>query len=169
MNQLNRFKLITSIRWLSMNDFKEKSSQLLSISSSFFSTSPKALSSSYFRTKECDPSKHQEIHNGLFYQIPKEASNRLFLFGGFDKDIQSTLNVFQEMCIMVRKPAIDVINLLNRTDFNQPPNFYVLCMIFGMFEILNNFLVLKQMVQLDLAKLSLSITFFIMVFINNSF
>ncbi|KAF7492892.1 28S ribosomal protein S29 [Sarcoptes scabiei] len=126
MNQLNRFKLITSIRWLLMNDFKEKSSQLLSISSSFFSSASKALSSSYFRTKECDPSKHQEIHNGLFYQIPKEASNRLFLFGGFDKDIQSTLNVFQEMCIMVRKPAIDVINLLNRTDFNQPPNFYVL-------------------------------------------
>ena len=81
-----------------------------------------------FRTNENDPTKHiEKFHDGMFYTIPKDIASRLFVLGGFDKEQQSMIQVFQETAIMIRKPALEIIDLLNRTDFNKPPNKFVLC------------------------------------------
>lgn len=79
-----------------------------------------------FRTEESDPTKHRDIHEGLFYTIPSEISNRLFLLGGLDKEQQLMMKTFRETSIMIRKPALEIINRLNTTDFTKPPNKFVL-------------------------------------------
>lgn len=79
------------------------------------------------RTTESDPAKHGPLHHGLFYTIPSEAANRLFVLGGLDKQQTSLIKTFQEHAIMVRKPALEIISLLEKTDFSRPPNRYVLC------------------------------------------
>lgn len=85
------------------------------------------LSRAFFRTDLSNPAEHNDLHHGLFYRIPNDIANRLFLLGGFDKLQQETLKVFQETAIMIRKPALEVIDYLRRTDFTKPPNSYVLC------------------------------------------
>lgn len=85
------------------------------------------LNQEFYRTSETNPSKHNELHHGLFYKIPDNIVNRLFLLAGFEKEIQPVLKIFRETAIMVRKPATDIIGYLNKTDFNKPPNSYVLC------------------------------------------
>lgn len=80
-----------------------------------------------FRTDESDPTKHNDIHHGLFYRIPNEIASRLFILGGFDKEQQLMLKTFRETSIMVRKPALEIINYLRMTDFSRPPNRFVLC------------------------------------------
>lgn len=85
------------------------------------------LSSAFFRTDTSNPAEHNDLHHGLFYRIPNDIANRLFLLGGFDKCQQETIKIFQETAIMIRKPALEVIDYLRRTDFNRPPNSYVLC------------------------------------------
>ncbi|KAH7644315.1 28s ribosomal protein s29 [Dermatophagoides farinae] len=84
------------------------------------------LSSAFFRTDTSNPAEHNDLHHGLFYRIPNDIANRLFLLGGFDKCQQETIKIFQETAIMIRKPALEVIDYLRRTDFNRPPNSYVL-------------------------------------------
>ncbi|KAI2797757.1 28S ribosomal protein S29, mitochondrial [Blomia tropicalis] len=79
-----------------------------------------------FRTDESDPTKHNDIHHGLFYRIPNEIASRLFILGGFDKEQQLMLKTFRETSIMVRKPALEIINYLRMTDFSRPPNRFVL-------------------------------------------
>ena len=80
-----------------------------------------------FRTDEAEPAKHNDVHHGLFYTIPSDTASLLFVLGGFDKEQQLMLKTFRETSIMVRKPALEIINYLNKTDFNKPPNRYVLC------------------------------------------
>lgn len=80
-----------------------------------------------FRTSEIDPSKHRDIQHGMFYTIPRDMANRLFLLGGFDKEQQAMFEVFQETAVMIRQPALEIIDYLKRTDFTRPPNRYVLC------------------------------------------
>lgn len=85
------------------------------------------LMPSIFRTDEADPAKHSDIHHGLFYTIPSDTASLLFVLGGFDKEQQLMLKTFRETSLMVRKPALEIINYLNKTDFSRPPNRYVLC------------------------------------------
>ncbi|KAH9412894.1 28S ribosomal protein S29, mitochondrial [Dermatophagoides pteronyssinus] len=92
----------------------------------FSEQQPDYLSRAFFRTDLSNPAEHNDLHHGLFYRIPNDIANRLFLLGGFDKLQQETLKVFQETAIMIRKPALEVIDYLRRTDFTKPPNSYVL-------------------------------------------
>ncbi|KAL1140536.1 hypothetical protein AAG570_000466, partial [Ranatra chinensis] len=64
--------------------------------------------------------KHTDDHIGLFYTIPENVRKQLFTFGGVPKSLETQLNTFGETCIMVRKPALEVIDNINRTDFNRP-------------------------------------------------
>lgn len=83
-----------------------------------------------FRTSESDPTRHGDLHHGLFYTIPSEIASRLFVLGGFEKEQQLMMKTFRETSIMVRRPALEIIDLLNKTDFDKPPNRFVLCECF---------------------------------------
>lgn len=79
-----------------------------------------------FRTLETDPSKHDAKHLGRFYTISPEVSKQLFTYDGLPKSFKKQTKTFAEMCLMVRKPAVEIIDHLKRTNFNNPTNRFVL-------------------------------------------
>lgn len=87
------------------------------------------LISNTFRTNESDPRNHSASHLGMFYTIPSEMANKLFVLGGFDKEQQAAIKTFKETAIMVRRPALEVFDYLNKADYSRPVNRYVLCNI----------------------------------------
>lgn len=79
-----------------------------------------------FRTTETDPLKHTKDHIGQFYMISDEDKKTLFSYGGLPKSFAMNLKTFNETCIMVRKPGIDIINCINNIDLSKPAVRFVL-------------------------------------------
>lgn len=78
-----------------------------------------------FRTLENNPANHTEEHIGKFYEIDEE-SKKIFKFGGLTKTFQKQIKTFGEPCLMVRNPAVKVLNYIKNTDFTKPVVRYVL-------------------------------------------
>lgn len=108
-----------------------KSLRLLKVHYSCMSTSvqPNEQMYQYFRTNESDPSKQSYEHEGQFYTLKPDIATKLFLLGGFDKEQQLALKTFRETAIMIRKPALEIMGYLKKTDFSKPVNRYILCKI----------------------------------------
>lgn len=79
-----------------------------------------------FRTLETNPTKHDAKHLGRFYTISPEVKKQLYTFGGLPKKFNMQTKTFTETCLMVRQPAVEIINHLNNTNFNKPTNRFVL-------------------------------------------
>jgi small subunit ribosomal protein S29 len=79
-----------------------------------------------FRTLENDPRKQSLQNSSKFYQIKPETKKQLFSYGGFPKSFEKQVKTFGETCIMVREPALEIINYINNTDFAKPTVRYVL-------------------------------------------
>lgn len=79
-----------------------------------------------FRTHESNPSNHSTQHVGRFYTIDPDVKKQLFTYGGLPKSFALQTKTFTETCLMVREPAVEIINLLKNTDFNKPANRFVL-------------------------------------------
>lgn len=85
------------------------------------STAPETLQKEddTFRTIENNPQNHTKEHLSKFYRISKEDKKKLFLHGGFPKSFQIHVKTFAENCIMVREPAIDIINCMKNIDYTK--------------------------------------------------
>lgn len=79
-----------------------------------------------FRTLENHPAKQNQNHSSKFYKISPEVKKQLFSHGGFPKSYEKQIKTFGEACVMVRKPALEIINYINNTDFSKPTIRYVL-------------------------------------------
>lgn len=79
-----------------------------------------------FRTSENDPTNHTQDHVSKFYEINSETKKKLFRYGGITKSVEKQIKSFNETCLMVRHPAVEVINFIKNTDFNKPIVRYVL-------------------------------------------
>lgn len=74
---------------------------------------------------------HTDDHVGLFYTVPDSVQRQLFSTGGLPKSFAANIKTFTECSFMVRKPAVDLIQRLNATDFSRPPVRHVLCILPG--------------------------------------
>ena len=95
-----------------------------------FSTASQPITESKlqsFRSEENDPLKHTLDHVGQFYRIPEEEKN-IFLYGGLPKSFEIQAKTFNETCLMIRRPSVDVINCLKLIDYTKPTVRFV---IFG--------------------------------------
>ncbi|XP_054160865.1 28S ribosomal protein S29, mitochondrial-like [Oppia nitens] len=86
---------------------------------------PRHMITDTFRTQESHPSQHSSQHLAMFYTIPPELANRLFILGGWDRQQQNAFKTFNETSIMVRSPALEVFEYLKRADYSRPVNRYV--------------------------------------------
>jgi len=111
---------------LSLEPFKQKLSAL-----------PGSLQDSYFRTDEADPSNHNINHLGRLYtvdpQIPKlfgkELSPREFYNANSyfaPRQWIDRCNVFNETAIMIRSPALQIMNCIKNCDLDKPAVRYLL-------------------------------------------
>lgn len=103
------------------------SSRLLRNNFGLFSTvaEPKARLEE-FRTLENEPRNHTTEHIGKYYEIDGETKKKIFRYGGFPKTYEKQIKTFNEACVMVRNPAVEIINYIKNTDFSKPNIRYVL-------------------------------------------
>ncbi|XP_063054261.1 28S ribosomal protein S29, mitochondrial [Engraulis encrasicolus] len=89
-------------------------------------TSPAAARElSFFRTTETDPACHGEVHLGQYYTLPPAHLRNAFPHG-LPYRFQLQMKTFNESCVMVRQPALDIISHLKKTDFTKPAIRYLL-------------------------------------------
>lgn len=94
------------------------------LSTSATTFSPERIQS--FRTTEVNPINHTKDHLGQFYTIDNEEKFRLFRYGGLPKTFDINAKTFQETCLMVRQPSIEIINCINKLDLSKPAVRFVL-------------------------------------------
>ncbi|XP_026041448.1 small ribosomal subunit protein mS29 [Astatotilapia calliptera] len=79
---------------------------------------------SVFRTPESDPACHSETHIGQYYTLPSAHIRTLFP-SGLPWRYQQQVKTFNEACIMVRQPSLEVISYLKKTDYSKPALRYL--------------------------------------------
>ncbi|XP_077293048.1 mitochondrial ribosomal protein S29 [Arctopsyche grandis] len=79
-----------------------------------------------FRTQESNPLQHDYGHCGQFYTMSPEKRNILFKNGGLPVTYQRQAKTFTEACLMVRKPAIEIMNIIDKSDLSKPANRIVI-------------------------------------------
>lgn len=84
-----------------------------------------------FRTIESNPVNHNEQHLHRLYTIPRDVTEILFQENVMPKNFYKQIDTFNECCILVRNPALEIISYLEQTDYNKPINKYVLHGKFG--------------------------------------
>jgi len=80
---------------------------------------------SVFRTQESDPACHAEKHAGQYYRLPPATVKTLFPHG-LPPRFQQQVKTFNEACVMVRPPALEIISYLQRADYSKPALRYLL-------------------------------------------
>ncbi|XP_021232342.1 28S ribosomal protein S29, mitochondrial isoform X1 [Numida meleagris] len=78
-----------------------------------------------FYTSESDPAKHTEQHEGRHYSIPLEEV-KVVLPHGLPHRFQQQIKTFNEACVMVRKPALELFTYLKNSNFAHPVVRYVI-------------------------------------------
>uniref|UniRef100_A0A671PS20 Small ribosomal subunit protein mS29 n=1 Tax=Sinocyclocheilus anshuiensis TaxID=1608454 RepID=A0A671PS20_9TELE len=71
------------------------------------------------------PTYHSEGHTGQYYMLPPAHIQKLFPYG-LPPRFQLQIKTFNEGCVMVRPPALELISYLKRADYSKPPLRYVL-------------------------------------------
>ncbi|CAK6973558.1 S ribosomal protein S29%2C mitochondrial [Scomber scombrus] len=79
---------------------------------------------SVFRTHENDPACHSQKHIGQYYTVPPAHIRTLFP-QGLPWRYQQQVKTFNEACMMVRQPALEVMSYLKKTDSSKPSLRYV--------------------------------------------
>ncbi|XP_064898995.1 small ribosomal subunit protein mS29 isoform X1 [Columba livia] len=78
-----------------------------------------------FYTNENDPANHAEQHEGRLYSIPLDELKTVFPHG-LPYRFQQQIKTFNEACVMVRKPALELFTYLRNTNFAHPAVRYVI-------------------------------------------
>ncbi|GAB1287721.1 28S ribosomal protein S29, mitochondrial [Apodemus speciosus] len=76
---------------------------------------PRAVS----RTSDSDPAKHGEQHEGQHYSIPPQDLKTVFPHG-LPPRYMLQVKTFGEACLMVRRPALELLGYLKNTNFAHP-------------------------------------------------
>ncbi|XP_054662046.1 28S ribosomal protein S29, mitochondrial isoform X4 [Grus americana] len=82
-----------------------------------------------FYTSENNPANHAEHHEGRHYSIPLEEVKAVFPHG-LPYRFQLQIKTFNEACLMVRKPALELFTYLKNSNFAHPAVRYVICIFY---------------------------------------
>lgn len=80
---------------------------------------------SIFRTQENNPACQSEKHLGQYYTLPSAHLRTVFPHG-LPSRFQEQMKTFNEGCVMVRQPALELISHLKKADYSKPAIRYVL-------------------------------------------
>lgn len=77
-----------------------------------------------FRVLESYPPNHNENHLSRIYTVPADIT--ALMKAELPKETRKRIDIFREFGILVRKPAIELISYLERTDYTKAVNRYIL-------------------------------------------
>lgn len=100
--------------------------QIQSRSIPCFSTAAETVQKSEDFRSENNPSDHKKHEIGLYYRINPSLKKQLFALGGFPKVYEKQAKTFGETCLMIRNPALELINYIKSSDLSRPTIRYVL-------------------------------------------
>ncbi|XP_054035105.1 28S ribosomal protein S29, mitochondrial [Dryobates pubescens] len=78
-----------------------------------------------FCTSESDPARHSQQHEGRHYSIPLEEVKVVFPHG-LPPRFQQQIKTFNEACLMVRKPALELFTYLQNSNLAHPAVRYLI-------------------------------------------
>ncbi|RXG72618.1 28S ribosomal protein S29, mitochondrial [Armadillidium vulgare] len=78
------------------------------------------------RTSLNAPREHTKNHIGMWYNIESNMIKRLFTYEGMTQPLKELTEIFRETSIMIREPAVSVIDFIQRSDLSVPPNKFIL-------------------------------------------
>ncbi|XP_018567676.1 28S ribosomal protein S29, mitochondrial [Anoplophora glabripennis] len=116
--------MLKSVETIFKRTISHKKTRVFLLSTAAQTKNEERLSS--FRTTENDPVKHTTDHLSQFYKVDEKDKKSLFLYGGLPKSFQLQAKTFNETCLMIRQPAIDIINCIKSIDFSKPAVRFVL-------------------------------------------
>ncbi|XP_028985836.1 28S ribosomal protein S29, mitochondrial [Betta splendens] len=79
---------------------------------------------SVFRTQDSDPADQTERNIGQYYTIPSAHVHKLFP-NGLPWRYEQQVKTFNEACVMVRQPTLEVISYLKKADYSKPALRYI--------------------------------------------
>ncbi|XP_072572780.1 small ribosomal subunit protein mS29 [Paramormyrops kingsleyae] len=91
---------------------------------------PVKIERAIFRTPEQNPANHSQQDVGQYYTLPPDQLRSAFPHG-LPRRFQQQMKTFNESCVMVRQPALEVMSHLKRADYRQPALRYLLYGITG--------------------------------------
>ncbi|XP_069137702.1 small ribosomal subunit protein mS29-like [Argopecten irradians] len=78
-----------------------------------------------YKTTESDPTNHTMDHEGVYYTINPE-DQKLYFPNLINPMIKEQANAFGELPLMIRKPALEIINVMKNSNYNCPlPKFII--------------------------------------------
>ncbi|XP_054278471.1 28S ribosomal protein S29, mitochondrial [Macrosteles quadrilineatus] len=83
------------------------------------------------RTSENDPTKQSNQDLAKLYNMPDDVKKRLFLKSDIPMYFERLTDTFCETSIVVRQPALELMDYLKRADYNKPIIRYALYGRFG--------------------------------------
>ncbi|KPP66439.1 28S ribosomal protein S29, mitochondrial-like [Scleropages formosus] len=83
-----------------------------------------------FRTVQQDPAHHSEQDLGQYYTLPPDHVCSVFPHG-LPRHFQLQMKTFNETCVMVREPALELISHLKKADYSKPALRYLLYGVTG--------------------------------------
>lgn len=83
-----------------------------------------------FRIAESNPVEHDESCLNRIYTVPSDITT--LLMANTTLELRKQVQVFRELGILVRQPAIEMISYLEQTDYTKPINKYVLCILLNL-------------------------------------
>lgn len=91
-----------------------------------FSTTAETVHKSENFRSENRPTDHKSQEIGRYYRISPQTKKQLFALGGFPKTYEKQIKTFGETCVMIRNPALEIINYIKSSDLSRPTVRYVL-------------------------------------------
>jgi len=73
------------------------------------------------------PSRTDSCVEGTFLQMPKSLFDRLYGIYGFEPYQKELFEVLDDTGIMIRDPYFQLVDYINKTNFDHPVNRYILC------------------------------------------
>lgn len=80
----------------------------------------------HFRCYDSNPIDHKLQHLNRFYTVLPETYRKLFTHGGMTREFHKMVKTFNECCVMVRKPALEVMSYLQTANYSTPVIRYLL-------------------------------------------
>lgn len=64
------------------------------------------------------------------YTIPDDVVSKLFSFQGLPRIFTKNSKTFAEHNVLIRAPAVELIDYMKKADYNRPVIRYVLCILY---------------------------------------
>jgi len=118
---------------LKLNCFETSSRKQLSTAAPLIYSRTEPGRASYVDKFRCDrdePSQHTLNDTGLFYKLPDDVYSRMttpeWNTLAFPHRYQKCASIFNEACMMIREPGLEIVNILEQTDYKLPVNRFLL-------------------------------------------